>query len=102
MKCKYCKKTLPISVPIYHRGHFDHKKRKYIPNTQNICLCDKEEYKFMIVGAVNQLNKRKGLPIFTEEEFEELYKDKLEKREIWKKISPKERYYGEDEEVCNF
>ena len=95
MLCKYCKKRLPLSVPIYQRGRFDPEKGKYVPNTQNICMCNKEEYKFLIVEAVNRLNRKKGLPLFTDEEFEQLYKDELEKREIWREIPPEERYYGE-------
>lgn len=88
-RCSFCGKDIPICTPPYHRGHFDKVRGKYVPAT-DICMCDKEQYKFMIVGAINWLNKRKRLPLFTDKELEELYNKKL-----WEEVNKGENGQGD-------
>lgn len=81
-KCGFCGKYLPISEPPYQRTYFDKEKGKYVPSTSMICMCDKEQFRFMVMGAANYLNKRKRLPLFTDKELEKLYD-----KELWREVN---------------
>ena len=83
MKCKFCGKDIPISLPPYMRAYLDEKTGRWVP-TDDICMCDRDQYEFMVIGLINKRNKEESRPLFTTEEGEEL--DRKETKRIWEKI----------------
>ena len=83
MKCKFCGNHIPISLPPYMRAKLDEKTGRFVPK-DGICMCDRDQYEFMVIGLINERNKKEGRPLFTREEVEELYRK--ETRRIWREI----------------
>ena len=57
MRCPQCGKTHPLCLPPYHRVEKG-KDGVWRPMDYDICKCDKEAYKLLVLNLCDKLNAR--------------------------------------------
>ena len=61
VQCSKCGKTPPFCLPLYQRAYRDEKGRWKVGS--DVCRCDKKQFDFLVIGAIERRYKKKGRPV---------------------------------------